>query len=1175
MSTSSSKTKKVTYNSLNSSGLKSTRQQDAIFQLINSVQDGELVAVVGSGVSAALTDNKSPCLSWKGLIRNGFDYANEKGKITDIQLDFWKPQIDSNDIDDLILAAEFVGRKLDGPKGDLYARWLESAFHNITPTNSSMKEAIQRIQSLGIPICTLNYDLLLEQVTGLPAITLNDTNKVTEWMRSKNATISPGVLHLHGSWDAPTTCVMGVRDYEGTLGNDIRDLIQRSLASFKQLLFIGCGDTFSDPNFSALIKWLKSTMSAATPVHYALVTDSSLSHRNADPTWQGFVEPISYGSNRNNLPTFLLKHFTVSRKLLAKNENPSSRTPNTQAEQLKIIQNYRSFLVKDCGQMTIEGMRAGIDIGNRRFELERLFVPLKVLSCEPVLSENDPERSKKLHQWKKKNKTPIPFGRVFSKYERIALLALPGGGKTILLKRLAVAYADPNRRLASDDSLPKNNLLPVMIRCREWREHIHRPIPTLLQRIPEITGQSSLSGLSDALIPQFTKGNVVLLVDGLDEIHDDALRATFVSNLEIFLDDYKKTKLVITSREAGFGLVAPSLSRFCSRWRIAPLEEAAISGLCDHWHRLMVGDSPAAKNEGITVAQQLLRNSSLRRLAENPLLLTMLLVVKHGAGRLPPDRVSLYDRAVEVLLDTWNIQGHESLSSKEAVPQLAYVAFQMMRSGKQTATEKELLELLEEAREKVPQIKRYAKDSPHEFLKRVELRSSLLVEAGNQVEGNGKNMINIVPFYQFRHLTFQEYLAAVAAVEGHYMEYDKSDTVLKPLAPYLTNEKWEEVIPMTAVLARKQAEPLLSTLVAEGEKLVIHVGKKDNDLPVMLQPLPSPVSLLVQSLVEEAEASPDTLTGALKLIARFARGCQSTDDWQTLVLGPYGEELQHHSWLLYNSYNSSYVSRRDALNTCQRLASLRRPKMYWTGGTGKLELQNMLASEKEEQIGGGLFICAGILGNADTRESEVALAKLSNEFQARLEELLFHESIAISIAALSALSISAFSNPPYFGVCQYFSSKCLDSIVELSLDDNDKLAKDWACIALYTQVGLRRDLWKPVLTESQIRQIMNIIDNAMYNITRYEAEDFNHAFAVTCSLVIAFHARNVLPDDELAKRLVKYRHEFSRFEFGPSSDTRKKAITSMLEEISPISSKKSKTKIPSSQGTRNNPRPNP
>ncbi|MGZ5031487.1 MAG: NACHT domain-containing protein, partial [Methylobacter sp.] len=152
------------------------------------------------------------------------------------------------------------------------------------------------------------------------------------------------------------------------------------------------------------------------------------------------------------------------------------------------------------------------------------------------------------------------------------MLALPGGGKTLLLKRLAVAYADPSRQQASDDQLPKLDLVPVLIRCREWRDHIQLPILTLLRNISDITGQIALKGLDSALIPLFKKGRVLLLVDGLDEIHDDASRSIFVEHLEAFLDEYKNTRLIVTSREAGFNLVAPCLSRFCERWNVAPLD---------------------------------------------------------------------------------------------------------------------------------------------------------------------------------------------------------------------------------------------------------------------------------------------------------------------------------------------------------------------------------------------------------------------------------------------------------------------------------------------------------------------------------------------------------------------------------------------------------------------------
>jgi hypothetical protein len=603
--------------------------------------------------------------------------------------------------------------------------------------------------------------------------------------------------------------------------------------------------------------------------------------------------------------------------------------------------------------MTIEGVRADLDTAQRRFDLERLFVPLDVLPTPPEIPEADPLREQKLSQWTEKNKAPTPFGKIFAEHQCLALLALPGGGKTVLLKRLAVAYADPARRLSSPDALPDLNLTPVLIRCREWRDHIHQPILTLLKNIPGITGQPALAGLVDALIPLFAKGRILLLVDGLDEIHEDALRAVLVDNVESFLRDFKLTRIVVTSREAGFSLVAPSLARFCQRWRVAPLSPDAIRSLCTHWHRIMAGDSPEALADSQEVAELLLRGDALRRLAENPLLLTMLLVVKRGAGgRLPPDRVSLYGRAVDVLLDTWNIKGHDPLNQKESVPQLAFVAFQLLRQGKQTATEKELTLLLEEARDRVPQIRRYAKDTPHQFLKRVELRSSLLVEVGHQTEAGG-----IVPYYQFRHLTFQEYLAAVAAVEGHYIDNSPSDTVLTPLEPYLDAEEWKEVIPMSAVLAKKQAEPLMAALVKRADALRKdwEGGKRTVDLRTYPMKLPRPAAHLVQCLAEETEAAPATLTSALRLIAFFAAGCRSADEWQALSRGPYVEELLHQVWLLYAPMN--WPAERLFGNTFAWLAGCGRPD--WSSSEGLTELKRMLDSQDAEEAGRGLLTCVG------------------------------------------------------------------------------------------------------------------------------------------------------------------------------------------------------------------------
>ncbi len=113
--------------------------QPAITKLMDSASRGELVAIIATGVSMALTNNKVPALSWTGLIRNGFAHSVKKGKITAAQAKAWEPQLESNDIDDLICAAEFMSRKLEAAQGDLYARWLENLFKPLKPANECFR----------------------------------------------------------------------------------------------------------------------------------------------------------------------------------------------------------------------------------------------------------------------------------------------------------------------------------------------------------------------------------------------------------------------------------------------------------------------------------------------------------------------------------------------------------------------------------------------------------------------------------------------------------------------------------------------------------------------------------------------------------------------------------------------------------------------------------------------------------------------------------------------------------------------------------------------------------------------------------------------------------------------------------------------------------------------------
>lgn len=1060
--------------------------------LIESIKRGELVAVFGTGSSLALTEGRVGSLSWRGWIEDGYRYGQKLGRIKPAQAKSWKAQLRSDDIDDLLGAAEFVCRKLDGPAGDLYARWFEEGFSSVKSSNDRMQRALAGMVNAGIPICTLNYDTLLEDVLDLPSIDFTEVSKVTNWVRREQ----PGVLHLHGVWNKPATCLLGIRDYSSALGDEVRELIQRSLGAFRRLLFIGCGDTFADPNFSALIRWLRGRVQTAALRHYALVVADEAAKRHKDLAWQGFVEPLVYGRDRSELPDYLLKQVLAkagARRVATKGSR------NSEGEQGEdTLASYRAFLLKDCGQMTIEGVRTDIEMA-QRFDIERLFVPLSVLECSSMSQSKSKLQgetsaaiaSREIHR------KASAFGRIFIRAKRIALLALPGGGKTLLLKRLAVAYCSPTRREASSDALPNLSITPVLIRCREWREYIHLPMPTLLRKIPEITGQANLSDLFDALLPSLRKGSVLLLVDGLDEIHDDGARATFVENLEKFLGDYDKIRLIVTSREAGFGLVAPSINRFCRRFRIAPLEDEAITTLCDHWHTLMGGGTPEAMKESKYIALSLTRTPALRRLAENPLLLTMLLVVKHGAGRLPPDKVSLYERAVEVLLDTWNIKGHKALKVKEAVPQLAYVAYRMMQEGKQTATERQLLALLDEAREKVPQIGRYAQGSTsYDFLKRVELRSSLVLEAGHQLE-DGK----AVPFYQFRHLTFQEYLAAVAAFEGHYVGYSSTDTVLTPLKEVLTVEEWKEVVPMAAVLAGKQAEPIMRALVQKATAAlrkprpsVVGTHRRDNS---------PPIARLLSCLTEEAEAAPETLNHALRALLMAEAGIGS-DDATVLARGPYGSEMLHQAYALFADMR--WESAHRLPTTFMYLAFRSKPHDYWRGGEGVAELRQCATSDCLEDV---VFAHMVLAGSQEFRFLESSWEEGAQALESG-DGIFSSSRQAYSAAAWSRgwMALRRQGAPPEV------SLKFLNRALDLWKAEQNPCAASMLRFCLCMYLGLPKQTWQPTLSEAEVGKVLEQID-AMPTFDPHIGRGF--------AIMMAFHSGQVWSSERLIEEIKVFR----------------------------------------------------
>jgi hypothetical protein len=637
---------------------------------------------------------------------------------------------------------------------------------------------------------------------------------------------------------------------------------------------------------------------------------------------------------------------------------------------------YGRYLAEECGFIQLDGLPADSDVGSRRLRLENLFVPLHI----DVASG----------QQKKDERQPV--GKVLVDHPRLALLAPPGGGKSTLIKRLAVAYADPARRQQIADNLPARDWLPLFFRCRELRGLARSSFAELLDALAQREGVRQYAAsfrlyLDRALLA----GRVLLLVDGLDEISDPGDRAAFVSTVRTALQAYPGTALVVTSREAGFRHVAAHLAAVCTRATLSPFDVDDIRRLSVAWHREVVGDSEKVRADAEQLAATISRNDRIRRLAATPLLLTTLLLVKRWVGSLPTRRAVLYGKAVEVLLMTWNTEGHAPIPEEEALPQLCYVASAMLLDGVQKISRPRLAALLQEARSTLRTELGYVQGTVDQFIHRVEDRSSLLMMTGQDVEDG-----RLVEFFEFRHLTFQEFLTARAMVEGWHPGRKEADTLVSVLEPHFVEEKWLEVIPLAAVLGGKATEALIRRLWEEVGRLEFtQVYAPDEYL----------LFNLGNCLDDEAAARPETIRAAVReLVPRW--GLLEALGFDGAVgRGRYGADLLEEARKAFMSPDPDLGNSSSVLTHAVWFQTIEVEDSEGYRRAGERFLEQLTGSERLARCEGALGIMELCFKLSDSDFLiNTALARLLRQAGHGLGAMLFEEQASAQLAASWALT---------------------------------------------------------------------------------------------------------------------------------------------------------------------------
>lgn len=475
---------------------------------------------------------------------------------------------------------------------------------------------------------------------------------------------------------------------------------------------------------------------------------------------------------------------------------------------------YLDYLRRTYTDIQLDGLPADGHVGSRRFPLETLYVPARFRRRIALAKDLTADIPMDLSE-----KSTEPCSGPFDSKKYSVILAGPGSGKTTYLKKVITDHVS---------GTCENGLYPILIRCRILNEKADLSIIDIIQDLPatsEFPVDPALrQAFCDMICAKLQLGGILLLIDGLDEISDGRKRSLFIDQLDVFCRTYPNNRILITSRFAGYDDYTKSgLSEF-EVLEIDDFSGDDIRALCVNWHRTVVSDTEETIAKALELAETIIDHDRIRSLAKNPLLLTTLLLVQRRVGRLPTKRAALYDEAIKVLLETWNQEGHAPMDLDISTCKLAYIAYRMSCRGIPQITREELLEYLDDAHNDLSR-KLYSDSmTSEEFLKRTEQRSSILIRVGFKTDDAGL----LREIYEFQHLTFQEYLTAVAVRDKYYPGAGRNDRAIDVLKnpdglnAFGQEEGKHEVILLTAAIIGWDAEDIalyLTDLIAATDNM--------------------------------------------------------------------------------------------------------------------------------------------------------------------------------------------------------------------------------------------------------------------------------------------------------------------------------------------------------------------